>query len=92
MVSGRASSSLRRRRICTSELQDDALAEQRRGFLGGAAVAKTVEEARLEAQLIAAVVASGDMRADSGELLLVELEIEEGVEPLHAVAAVHRSS
>jgi len=72
------------------QLLDDALAELRRGDVGGATVAKTVEEARFKAQLIAAVVASGDVSAHLGELLLVELEVEERVEPFDAVVAVHR--
>ncbi len=54
-------------------------------------MAKTLEEAGLEAQLIAAVVATGDVRAQRGELLLVELQVEERVEPFHAVVAIHPS-
>src|SRR5688572_17411714 len=85
------SSSLGCRRTRASELLDDALAELRGGDVGGAAVAKSVEEALLEAQLIAAVVAAGEMSAHRGELLLIELEVEEDVEPLDAVVAVHRA-
>ena len=52
------------------ELEDHPPSELRRRHIGGTAVPKLLEEARFEDEIVVAVVAAIEVRADGGEVLL----------------------
>src|SRR2546425_6204437 len=69
---------------------DDPLAKLRRSDVGRAAIADDAEETGLEAEALAAIAAVLEVGLHVLEVDRAQLLVEEGVEPLEAVLAVHR--
>jgi isochorismate hydrolase len=64
---GRSTS--RRRRRLTPKLEDHALTELRGSAIRRAALLQLLQEARFEDEIVVAVVASIEVRADGGDVL-----------------------
>src|SRR5438552_5867359 len=69
---------------------DDPLAELRRSDVGRAAIADDADKTGLEAEALAAIATVLEVGLHVLEVDRAQLLVEEGVEPLEAVPAVHR--